>query len=525
MKQYILFLFFLLSAYGTFACTNLIVTKGASADSSIYLVYLNDGEWLYHLDITPAQDHNVNDSLTLTSMSGMKHKVHQVSHTNAIIGFLMNEYQLAIGESTFTGREELWDKNMPLKYWELMRLALHRARTAREAIKVISSLVDQYGYGSEGESISIADPDEAWLLEIIGTGGKGAAAWVAVKIPDGHITAHANHSRIGTFPMNDPENCMYSDNVISLAIENAYYDPDSGEPFRFNEAYDPADPQKLKYSESRVWSIFNRAAPSIYLSDDYHRGFSDEPYPLSIKPDKKLTTQDVFSLVRNHYEGTEFDMTKGIVAGPFGNPNRLRPLDWKTDSVNYSFERPISTYNTAFSYVAQLRNYLPDEIGGIAWYGVDDTYTSCYFPIYCQVTSIPEPFAIGDINHYSTESAWWVFNFAANYANIRYRDMVKDIKKVQKKLEDQFVEMQTSIEHTALKLDKEQRIGFLTSYTKDAGIMVHNHWVELGNYLVTKYNDGYVKDSSFRIKSIGYPEKWLNNIVHDAPEKYKVPEK
>ena len=525
MKHYVLFIFFFLSAYGAIACTNLIVTRGASADSATYLVYLNDGEWLYHLDITPARDHSMSDSLNYKSLSGIEHKVHQVAHTYAIIGFLMNEHQLAIGESTFIGREELWDRDAPLKYWDLMRLALLRAKTAREAIEVITSLVAQYGYGSEGESISIADPDEAWLLEIIGTGGRGGAAWVARRIPDGNITAHANHSRIGEFPMDDPENCRYSDNVISLAIDKGYYDPDSGEPFRFNEVYDPSDIQKLRYSESRVWSIYRRAAPSLNFSSDYHRGLSEEPYPLYIKPDEKLSVPNVFSLVRDHYEGTNFDMTKGITAGPFGNPNRPRPLSWKSDSADYSFERPVSTYNTAFSYVAQLRNYLPDEIGGIAWYGVDDTYTSCYFPIYCQATSVPEPFTIGDINRYSPESAWWAFNFVANYAGIRYCDMMEDIKKIQKKLEQQFVDVQAAIEKSALEMDKEKRIEFLTNYSDNAGLMVHRKWVELGNYLVMKYNDGYVKDSAFRIISKGYTEEWFEFIMKYTGKKYKVGEK
>lgn len=526
MTQFlILFSCLVFTVQSLFPCTNLIVTRGASADSATYLVYLNDGEWLYHLDISPARDHPKGDSLVIESLSGIEHKIHQVEHTYAVIGFLMNEHQLAIGESTFTGREELWDKDQPLKYWELMYLALQRAKTAREAIVVITSLVELYGYGSEGESISIADPNEAWLLEIIGTGGQGNAAWVAIKVPDGSILAHANHSRIGTFPLDDNENCLYSDNVIDLAIENGYFDPDSGRPFKFNEAYDPVNAQKLKYTESRVWSIFRRAAPSLELSADYHRGLSDEAYPLFIKPDKKLSVRDIFSLVRDHYEGTSFDMTRDIAAGPFGNPNRIRPLDWKSDSAIYSFERPVSTYNTAFSYVAQLRKYLPDEIGGVAWYGVDDTYTSCYFPIYCQVTLIPEPYAIGDINNYSSESAWWAFNFAANYANTRYSEIVKDIRFLQSEMEESFIHMQQAVEQAAMSLDKKQRIKFLTTYSDNAGKKVHRNWVELGKFLVMKYNDGYIKDSAYRIRSIGYDQEWLDIVVKNADERYKVYEK
>lgn len=521
---HILISLFLISA-STYACTNLIVTKGASSDSATYLVYLNDGEWLYHLDKTPAMDHNIQDSLVYRSMSGKEFKIHQVEHTYGIVGFLMNEHQLAIGETTFLGREVLWDKDQPLKYWELMRLALLRAKTAREAIEVITSLVETYGYGSEGESFSIADPNEGWLLEMIGTGGKGNAVWVARKIPDGYITAHANHARIGEFPLDDPENCLYSENIISLAIEKGFYNPEDGIPFRFNDVYDPPSPSHLKYTESRVWSIFRRAAPSQNLSSDYHRSKNNaEPYPLFIKPDNKISLKDVFSLIRDHYEATDFDMRKDLSAGPSGNPNRPRPLEWEIDSVTYSWERPISTYNTAFSYVAQLRNYLPDEIGGVCWYGVDDTYTNCYFPIYASVTEISEPFTKGSINHYSTESAWWAFNFAANFAMIRYNEMVTDIKEVQNYYEDKFIDQQAAVEKAAMQLDYDQRLQFLTNYSSQTGIQIHNAWVKLGNHLVTKYNDGYIKDSSNRIRSKGYSEEWLKKVVELEGDRFEIKE-
>ncbi|MCF6341453.1 MAG: C69 family dipeptidase, partial [Bacteroidales bacterium] len=299
MKNIILFLLVFIGAIPAFSCTNILVSRGASADSATYLVYTNDGEWLYHLDRTAAADHKAGDLLEYHSLSGKTFKIHQVPHTYAIIGFQMNEHQLAIGETTFEGRVDLWDKDLPLKYWDLMRLALLRAKTAREAIEVMTSLTAIYGYGSEGESFSIADPNEAWLLEMIGTGGKGGAVWVARRVPDGYMTAHANHSRIGEFPLDDPDNCLYSDNVISLAIEKGFYDPNSNEPFRFNDAYDPPSPEHLKYTETRVWSIFRRAAPSQEFSPGYHRGKAGaKRYPLFIKPDKKLALQDVFALVR-----------------------------------------------------------------------------------------------------------------------------------------------------------------------------------------------------------------------------------
>ncbi len=525
MKSVVTLIFLVIGLAG-FSCTNILVTKGASADSSTFLYYSNDGEWLYHLNTTPAADHKAGDSLVFTSLSGKPTKIHQILHTYAIVGFQMNEFQLAIGETTFMGREALWDKDMPLKYWDLMRLALLRAKNAREAIEVITSLVDVYGYGSEGESFSIADPDEAWILEMIGAGGHGTAVWVAQRVPDGMITAHANHARIGAFPLDDPENCLYSENIMKIAVEMGYFDPKKDSVFRFNDVYDPPTPDHLKYTETRVWSIFSRAAPSVGFSPDYNRGIENaKPYPLFIRPDKKLSLQDVFALARDHYENTPFDMTVGLEAGPFGNPNRIRPLSWEIDSATYSWERAISTYNTAFSFVAQMRNYLPDEIGGVMWFGVDDSFTTCYFPVYCQVTEIAKPFRTGDINAYSNESAWWAFNLAANYANIRYRDMVLDILKEQQEIEDMLVRQQDSVEYIALKLPLEERVKFLTIYSVEMGDFVHQQWVELGNRLITKYNDGYIKDENRQINATGYPEEWLRFVRDQNPEKHRINKK
>jgi dipeptidase len=513
----------LISIDSVFACTNLLVSPGASNDGSSFLVYLNDGEWLYHLDRTAASDHDIKDSLTFKSMSGKSYKIHQVAHTYAIIGFQMNEYQLAIGETTFLGREELWDKDQPLKYWELMRLALLRAKTAREAIELMTGLAETYGYGSEGETFSIADPEEAWLLEMIGSGGAGGAIWVARKVPDGYITAHANHSRIGTVPEGDTENCLYSKNYKEFAIDNGLFDPDAGVEFRFNDVYDPPSTAHLKYTETRVWSIFRRAAPSQEFSPDYNRNVKgSEPYPLFIKPDKKLSLKDVFSLIRDHYEGTDFDMRKDMAAGPSGNPNRPRPLEWESNNEKYSWERPVSTYNTAFSFVAQMRDFLPDEIGGICWFGVDDTYTNCYFPIYCNNTQIPQAFAKGDIKHYSPESAWWAFNFVANYAMLRYNLMVEDIKNLQQNLENSFINQQKGIETAALTMDKKERIDFLDNYTIYAGNKIHKAWVELGKSLVAKYNDGYIKDSNYNIRTKPYSKEYLNKIVEQEGNRYRI---
>ncbi|UCD95427.1 MAG: C69 family dipeptidase, partial [Candidatus Zixiibacteriota bacterium] len=358
----------------SFGCTNLLVTKGASADGSVMITYTCDGEFHPHMAYQPAADYPPGDSLVIDDWRGnVRGYIRQVAHTYAIVE-MMNEHQLAISQTTFDGRKELRNKEGLLHYWDLMWFALERAKTAREAIKVMTELVAEHGYRATGESFSIADPNEAWIMEMIGLGeGRKGAVWVAVKVPDGYISCHANKARIGEFPLNDSENCLYSDNVISFAVEKGYYNPDSGEPFLFNEAYCPSTPKNQRYGDTRVWSIFRRAAPSLNLAPDYNRAVEGaEPYPLWIKPDKKLALADVFNLMRDHYEGTDFDMTRGIDAGQFGTPYRWRPMDFVLDSVEYAWERPISTQQTGFTFVSQSRSWLPNPIGGVLWYGVDD---------------------------------------------------------------------------------------------------------------------------------------------------------
>lgn len=514
------------------ACTNLLVTKGASVDGSVMITYTCDAEFHPRMEYYPAADYESGDSLEINNGRGKVYgKVMQVAHTYAVVD-LMNEHQLTISETTFSGREELHNPDGMLHYWDLMILALQRATTARDAITVMTDLVAEYGYRSTGESISIADTKEAWILEIIGPGEGGTGAqWVAVKVPDGYISAHANKARIGEFPLDDPDNCVYSDNVISFAVDKGYYDPDSGEPFRYNEAYCPSTPRNQRYAEARVWSIFRRAAPSLNLSPDHHRGVEGaERYPLWIKPDKKLSLKDVFALMRDHYEGTDYDMTKGIDAGPYGTPNRWRPMNWTVDdtTVTYVWERPISTQQTAFSFVSQSRGWLPDPIGGVYWYGTDDTYTTCYFPLYCGIDAIPESFTVGSLQKFSWESAWWVFNFVANFANLKYSYMIQDIQAVQQDMEEFFLLLQPEVERTAIVLyekDKEQMTRYLTDYCVSHGEMVVKRWKELGEELITKYNDGYVKDEDGRPQELGYPDEWLQEVVKSRPDQFRLPEK
>jgi dipeptidase len=520
----------MLTAPTGYSCTSLLVTKGASQDGSVMITYTCDGEFHPHLNYTPATDHEAGDSLPITDWGGdVRGWVKQVPHTYSVVGE-MNEHQLAIGETTFDGIKELENTKGLLEYWDLMELALQRARTAREAIAVMTDLVNQYGYRSTGESFSIADTSEAWILEMIGPGPGGEGAeWVAVKVPDGYISCHANKARIGEFPLNDPQNCLYSENAISFAVSRGYYDPKSGKPFRFCDVYCPPSPKDYRYADTRVWSIFRRAAPSQNFPVEYHRGVPGaKPYPLWIKPDKKLSVRDVFSLMRDHYEGTPFDLTKGVDAGPFGSPDRCRPMSWTVDSVKYGWERSISTPQTAYSFVSQSRATLPDPIGGVFWYGLDNTYTCCYVPLYCGIDAVPHPYTIGTLSQFSWESAWWVFNFVSNYANLKYSYMLPEIQAVQAELEGEFLALQPVVEMTAAALGKSDSalmIRYLTDYSASHAEEVVARWKALGERLMTKYNDGYVKDDKGKPKERGYPEGWLREVIKSRPNQFRLKSK
>jgi len=465
-------------------CTNLLVTKGASTTGSVMICYTCDAGFVSHLQYIPAADHEPGSFVEFEDIR-TQIKVKQIPHTYAVIASNgighINEHQLAIGETTFGGRSELRGRE-GLHYSTLMTLALQRTKTAREAIKVITELANEYGYGASGESISIGDAEEAWILELIGKGPdtKGIV-WAAVKIPDGHVSCHANQSRIGEFPLDEPENCMYAKDVISFAIEKGYYDPNSGKPFNFSDTYHPASDRTKMGCAMRVWSMLRRATPSLILSPDYHRGVEGaERYPLTVKPDKNLSTTDVFALLRDHYEGTEFDMTKGENAGAFDSPYQKRS------------ERSISIRGTVFSIVTQSRASLPDPIGGVLWYSPDDTYFACYTPLYCGINAIPEIYTVGDRNKFSWDSAWWVFNFVANFANLKYSSMVKDIQAEQRDIEENYITLQPTIEKTAaefLRINPELMTHFLTNYSVSSSEQLVNRWRKLAEMLITKYID------------------------------------
>lgn len=520
--------------YGVQACTNILVTKGASADGSTMITYAADSHTFYGaLLYIPAQDHLPGEMLEVYDWETGKYlgKIPQVPHTYAVVGN-MNEHQVVIAETTFGGRKELVNPNGILDYGSLIYITLQRARTAREAIKIMTDLVAKYGYRSSGESFSIADPNEVWILEMIGKGPKEkGAVWVALRVPDGYITAHANQARITKFPLNDKENCMYAPDVISFARKMGYF-KGKDEDFSFADAYAPLDFGALRFCEARVWSVFRRAAPSKDW-DQYLEYVSGNPeakrLPLWIKPDKKLTVRDVMQLMRDHFEGTPFDMTKDVGAGPYKLPYRWRPLVWKYKGKKYFNERAISTQQTGFSFVSQSRSWLPDPIGGLLWFGVDDTYSTVYVPFYCGIKRVPLSWSYegGSFDKFSWNSAFWIFNFVANYAYSRYMDMIKDIQKVQRELEGMFLAAQNSVEQTALKLYKqspELARDYLTEYSAKQAEYVLKRWKKLGEFLIWKYLDGNVKDEHGKVTHPGYPKEWYERIVKETGDKFRVKE-
>lgn len=428
-----------------YACTSLLAGRKATVDGSTLITYAADSHTLYGaLSFTPAADHPKGSKIEIRDCDTNKPlgKIPQVEHTYKVVGF-MNEHQLSITESTFGGRPELVDTTGIIDYGSLMQLALQRARTAREAITVMTDLVKKYGYYSSGESFSIADPEEVWILEMIGKGSASkGAVWVAVRIPDDCIAAHANHSRIHRFPLDDPENCLYSPDVISFAREQKYIDGLNRD-FSFSAAYAPAGFEELRACEARVWSFYNRYDSTMVSYLPYIYGESSTPLPLYIKPDRKLSVQDMKDAMRDHFEGTPFDMTQDAGAGPFKAPYRFRPMTFEVDSQEYINERAIATQQTGFSLVAQQREWLPAALGGVLWFGVDDANTSVYVPIYVgALTEVPLCFREGNGSLYkvSWTSAFWVYNWVANMAYARYDQMIEDIRPLQRQIETAFNE-------------------------------------------------------------------------------------
>lgn len=525
------------------ACTSLLAGKNATVDGSTMITYAADSHTLYgELYYWPAATYPKGTMLDVYDWETGKFsgRIPQVERTYKVVGYI-NEHQLSISETTFGGRPELVDTTGIIDYGSLIHITLQRAKTAREAIEVMTDLVKKYGYRSEGESFSIADPNEIWIMDMIGKGANNkGAVWVAVRIPDDCIAAHANHARIHTFPLDRKnKDCLYAPDVISFAREKGYFDG-LNKDFSFSKAYAPADFGSIRHCEARVWSFYNRFSPETgksYLPTI--KGGSDEPLPLYIRPDRKVSVQDFKDMMRDHFEGTPFDMTTDAGAGPFHVPYRFRPLTFQVDSATYTNERAIATQQTAFSFVSQMRSWLPDAVGGVIWFGVDDANTSVYIPLYCSIDEVPECFrqGNGDLLHFSWTSAFWIHNWVANMAYARYSHLIGDIRSVQQELESDFNAMQNAVDRTAVELlekDKTAALKYLTNYSCQQAERSTACWKKLGEYLLVKYIDGNTKkekDGRFLDNGFGqavspdfpgYSEEFYRQIVKDAGEKLKV---
>ncbi|HEY3358694.1 MAG TPA: C69 family dipeptidase [Polyangia bacterium] len=512
------------------ACTNFIITRGAAADGSTMITYAADAHNLYgELYYTPAGRHAPGATREIIEWDTGKRlgRIPQVPVTYSVVGN-MNEHQVSIGETTFGGRKEIEQSKGDIDYGTLMYVALERARTAREAIQVMTDLAVRHGYNSEGESFSVADPREAWILEMIGKGPtEKGVVWVARKIPDGYVAGHANQARIRQFPRNDPQNTLYAKDVVDFARKRGWFKGKDAD-FSFADTYAPLTWDALRACESRVWSMFRRVNADARRYFDWVNGNEKAPMlPLWIKPDRKIGVHDLMELMRDHFEGTPYDLSKGVGAGPYELPYRWRPMTYKVDGAKYINERATSTQQTGFSFVAQMRAWLPGPIGGVLWFGVDDTYSTVYVPMYCGIREAPKAFAVGtaDFKTFSWESAFWVFNFVANYTYSRYRDMIRDVRQVQGELEAGFLARQPEVEETALKLYRQGpglARDYLTEYSAKQSAAVLQRWRKLGEQLIVKYLDGNVRDESGKPTHPGYPEAWNRRIARDSGESCKV---
>jgi dipeptidase len=466
-------------------------------------------------------------------------RIPQVEQTYSVMGN-MNEHQVAITESTWGGRPELVDSTGVMDYGSLIYIALQRSKTAREAIRVMTSLVKDYGYHSSGESFSIADKNEVWIMEMIGKGaGRKGAVWVAIRIPDDCIAAHANQARIQQIPFDDKENCLYSPDVVAVAREKGYFSGQDKD-FSFAKAYNPYDFSGLRGCEARVWSFFRKYDPQMERYADFVKGDpSQEPMPLYIKPNRKLSAQDVQHCMRDHYEGTDLDMTLDAGAGPFKVPYRWRPMTFTVDGQTYVNERAIATQQTGFVIVPQMRNWLPDEVGGILWFGVDDADMAVFTPLYSSILAAPETYRVGngDMYTFSWTSAFWVHNWVANMAYHKYNFMIEDIRKVQGELENGYRDRLAAIDKAALELlakSPAEARNFLTWFSTTTAEEATVRWKALGEYLLVKYIDGNVKkeeNGQFKRNPYGLPasphfpgydDDYYRSIVNSAGERLKV---
>ena len=557
----LLFIVALVAAWGWqgHACTNFLLTRGSTSDGSTMITYAADSHTRYgQLRFHPGGTHQPGEMLSLYNYGSLKHQIDipQAARTYRVVGFI-NEHQFAMGETTWGGIAPLSKGNLEgIDYGNLIYLALQRARNCREAISVMADLVATYGYADGGETFSLADPDEVWLFEITSKGHEEkGAVWVARRVPEGYVSAHANQARITTFPqepnrwrkargkglhpaisslhldyINEPEvECVYSHDVVSFACKNGWFSGKDAD-FSYADTYNPLTFSGLRACEARVYAFFNRIAQGMQRYEAYAMGDPKaERLPLWIKPDNKISVHEVMELMRDHFEGTPMDMTQDVGAGPFHCPYRWRPMDFKVDGKEYIHERAISTQQTGFSFVAQCRKGYADHLGGIIWFGVDDTYSTCYCPMFCAIDSIPLCFREGNgsMSQYSPTSAFWLFNRVSNFCYLRYDSMIVDVRNMQKECEDYFI---SSVE----KLKSTTTPAQLTGLSHHLAEIMMESWNRLDQLLLTKYIDGnikYVKDGQIETTPTGvvrfpqqppYPDWFYRAIVNDHGEVLQV---
>ena len=527
------------------ACTNLIAGKKATIDGSTMITYAADSHTLFgFLDFYPATDHKPGDVRKIIDWDTGKYlgDIPEVAHTYKVVGNI-NEHQVTVAESTWGGRHECEDTTGRIDYGSLIYIALQRSKTAREALKVMTDLVAQYGYCSEGESFSVGDPNEVWVLEMIGKGGKEkGAVWVAIRIPDDCISGHANQARIHKIPFKDKENCMYSKDVVSFARKMGWFNG-KDEDFDFSNTYCPADYGTLRGCDARAWSFFNRYKAGMDRYLPYLEGKKGaEIMPLYVKPDKLVSVRDMQNMMRDHFEGTPYDMTQDPGAKNYFNvPYRYRPMEFKVDSVTYSHERAIATQQTGFVFCTQMRSWLPDAIGGIIWFGVDDANTAVFVPMYCCINEVPDSYreGKGDLYTFDFDAAFWVNNLIANQCYHRYSQMIPDVRRVQQGIEDAFQAQQPQVEAKAAAIYKNNpadAIEFLTNYSVNSAQDATHKYQDLAKYLFVKFLDGNIKkekDGKFernpygnpvQPKFGGYTQDYFETIVKGSGDYLRVKE-
>ena len=550
MKKQILLSAFLVAASYAVACTNFIVGKKASADGSVFCTYNADSYGafmpLYHF---PAGKHAPGEMRQIYDWDTNKYlgQIPEAAETWNVIGNT-NEWQLTIGETTFGGREEMVDTTGIIDYGSLIYITLQRAKNAREAIRVMTTLVEQYGYCSEGETFSICDPNEAWIMEMMGCGSdrklsKERTVWVALRIPDDMICAHANQSRIRQFDMKDKQNVLFSKNVVKYARKMGWFSG-KDEAFSYADAYCPADFGARRWCEARVWSFFNRFSDdfSAYLPWALGEDPNAQPMPLWIKPNKLLTLQDMQAAMRDHFEGTPLSLDQDLGGGIWEMPYRVSPLSYKVDGEQYFNERPTSTQQSAFSFISQMRSWLPRQVGGCFWFGNDDGNMVSYVPIYCANTRQPVCFNTpgADDIHFSMDNAFWVCNWVANMVYPRYSLKFPSLKQVRDSLDAAFARAQPEIEAEAIARyanDEQALAAHMTDYSCLKAEQMMDRWRQLAYFLIVKYNDMVERpdrDGQFyynenglgqTIKRPGMPERFAREMNRHGGQRMKMPKK